>query len=504
MNKYPKVGKIVPTKKVPKKLSSALASAVLLLFAPASAFSYELTTSVDATYVHDSNFFRTTNNEESADSVEPGVVLALAHKEGRLKYKASYDGSYQFYDEQDDADGPEHRVRLQGDYAYDQLTTIDFKNNFRDVRNQRFSRDDIRDGDTGQGARDNKFQRNDLEIGLHRDLSRTWEMELTAGHQFIDFNRNVNRSDSDSINLGASVLHRFAPRHRIGGGISWVNQDFDGDDFRLDAEAEYLIADVQWVFDLAQDVELIVNGGPAWIKTDEDARPNVQESQFVGGNVEDELFRANVLSCAYDALTSSGIASQCDANTAGAPPIPASDLGEVASYNIMYNAPVEDDDEVTFFGGAALQGRFSDWTVDAEVRRQQSAPSGDAIAAKLTQLRWEVGYTPAGNTWESYIAGSVERREAFSSSTEIDYTVVAGPEEAALRSQAFTRVRDSGDRRDAYTAVIGARKQFSGRLSAEASASFRRTERVVSDVETEVDSYFFVITMRYTFDPVRF
>lgn len=477
---------------------------VALLLVPSTGFSYEVTLGIDTAYVYDSNFFRTPNNEESANSIEPGGSIAVEHDGDRLRYLATYKGSYQAYDKQDESDGPENRLRLKGSYDINPLTTIQLKNNFRDIRNQRFTQENIRDGDTGQDPADNRYQRNDLELLLHRDITSSWELEVNATQQFIDYNRNVNRSDSDSIGVGSRVFHRYSPRHRFGGGLSWVRQEFDGDDIRLDANADFLITDLAWIFDIGEQIQLIVNGGPAWIKTDEKNTNAVQQTQFVGGSLEGELFRANVLSCAYDAVTATGIASRCNETTPGAEPIPAGNLGVVQNFPLGAGTPVGDNDEVTFFGGAALVARFSDWTVDTELRRLQSQPTGDAIAAKLTRLRWEFGYAPPLANWEAYLAGSLERREAFSNSTIIDYTVISGPEEAAQRSEAFTRARDSGDRRDAFTALIGVRNQFSRNLSGDVGVSFRRTENRVSGQEVEVDTYFFAVKLSYVFDTMRF
>jgi hypothetical protein len=472
---------------------------------PVTVFGADVTIGVDATYVHDTNFYRTEDNEDSADSIEPAGSIEIDHAGDRASYKAKYRGSYQKYDDndQDDSGGAEHRFRLRGKYAFDRLTSVQVNNNFREIRNLRFTQDDIRDGDTGQDPRDNRYTRNDLELVLHRDLTRTWELDATAHHQFIDYNRNVDRSDSDSFGAGVRVLHRLAPRHRLGGGVSWVKQDFDGDDFRLDAEAEYLVADLAWVFDVAEEVQLTVHGGPAWVDTDEDSTDFVQQTEFVGGTLEGDVFRANVRSCGFDPDSGTGIASKCDANTAGAEPIPASGLGATQTYALEDGGSPVDDDETTFFGGAALEGRFADWTVDTEVLRRQSAPSGDAIAAKFTQFRWDVGYAPPLGTWNTYFAGSVERRETFSNSTLIDYVVIPGAEEAALRDEAFARQRDSDDRRDAFTALVGVRKQFTRNLSGDVAATFRHTERKVDGRTSESDTWFFSVTVSYFFDSFR-
>lgn len=481
---------------------AGLSLAMLLL--PSSGFCYDLTIGLDAAYVHDSNFYGTASDEESADSIEPGGNVTLEHEGDRLRYLARYIGSYQAYRKQDEADAPEHRLRLNGSFDIDPLTTVQLKNYFRDVENQRFLQDDILSGDTGLEPNDDRYQRNDLELMLHRDISRSWELEINGTQQFVNFDNNVDRSDSDSIGIGSRVLYRYSARHRFGGGLSWVGQNFDGDDIRLDAEADYLITEMAWVFDIGEQIKLVVNGGPAWITTKEDATDFVQQTQFVGGSQGGELFRANVLSCDFDGVT--GIASRCNADTPGAEPIPADNLGNVQDFPLSVGPQVgEDEDDVTFFGGVSLVARFSDWTVDADLRRQQNAPSGDAIAASLTRLRGELGYAPPLAKWDAYVAGSVERREAFNNSTAIDYTVVSGPEEAAQRSQAFTEDQDSGDHRDTFTAMTGVRRHFSRSLTGELGVSYRHTERQVSGQQNnEKDTYFFVAKISYVFDTIHF
>jgi hypothetical protein len=479
--------------------------AIFLLLSPPG-FGYELKLGLDLRYVHDSNFYRTPNNEESADSIEPGGSIMFEQQGDRLRYRASYTGFYQAYRKQSQADAPEHRLRLDGSYEIDPLTTFRLKNNFRDVRNLRFLQEDIRNGDTGLDPNDGRYQRNDLELLLQRDISRDWELEVRATQQFIDFDNNVNRSDSDSIGIGGRVLHRFSSRHRFGGGLALVRQQFDGDNYRLDADADYLISELTWIFDIGEQIQLVVNGGPAWLSTDEDSSDFVQQMQYVGGSLGGELFRANVLSCGFDDATDTGTASRCNANTPGAEPIPADNLGADQVFPLTLGPQVgDDDDEVTFFGGVSLAARFSDWTLDAELGRRQNNPSGDSIAASLTRLRGELGYAPPLARWSAYLAGSVERREALTGSTIIDYVVIPGAENAAQRSQAFTAERDSDDYRDAFTAVFGVRRQFSEHLSGDVAVSFRHSERHLSGRKVdEDDTYFFVVKLSYAFDTVRF
>ena len=210
-----------------ERSTMASASLGLLLIAASPAFCNEITLGIDSAYVHNSNFYRSSSDEEAADSAEVGINITAEREEGRLRYLASYTGSYQAYDKQDGANAPEHRLRLRGRFDIDPLTTFHLNNRFRDVRNLRFSREDILDGDTGLEPNNDRYQRNDLELMLHRDLTRACELELDATQQFIDFEDNIDRSDSESYEIGARLYHRFAPRHRFGGGVSNVWQDFD-------------------------------------------------------------------------------------------------------------------------------------------------------------------------------------------------------------------------------------------------------------------------------------
>jgi hypothetical protein len=497
---------LIPSDSPACSLQSTVARTCLaiLLVSSAPGLCNELTIGLDSAYVYDSNFFRSETDEESAEHVDIGGNVTFEREEERFSYLASYIGSYQKYREQEDADAPAHRLQLRGRYDIDPLTTFRLEDRFRDVRNLNFSREDILDGDSGLVPNDDRYQRNDLELTLHRELSRTWELEFNAVHQFIDFDQNLNRSDSESIEIGAQILHRFAPRHRFGGGLSWVTQDFDGGDFRLDAEADFLVADLAWVFDIGEQIQLAVNGGPTWFQTDEDAPDYVQQTQFVGGRQGDEVFRANVRSCQLDNVTGIGIASRCDFITPGAEPIAADDLGDIQNFALGLGTPPVEDDGVTFFGGISLVARYSNWTVDAELRRRQSATSGDALAATVDQFRLDLGYAPPLARWDAYIAGSWERREALSDASIIDYTVIPGTEDAAQRSQVFTRIRDPDDRRDALTALVGVGARFTRRLSGAAEVRFRRTERRVSARESEIDSYFVVVKLSYTFATVRF
>lgn len=202
-------------------LPAALTGAGLasLLLVPAAALCEEVTIGLDFVYVHDSNFYGTQSDEEAADSVEVGGNISVQRRQGRLRYLASYSGAYQKFRKQDDADAPEHRLRLRGSYDIDPLTTFQINNRFRDIRSLRFSREDIRDGDSGLLPNNDRYQRNDLDLSLHRDITRSWELEINARHQFIDFENNVNRSDSESVEIGARLFYRFA--HATGSAVAF-------------------------------------------------------------------------------------------------------------------------------------------------------------------------------------------------------------------------------------------------------------------------------------------
>ena len=475
----------------------------IMLISASPAFGNEITLGIDSAYIRESNFYRTTVDEVAADSIEITGRITAEREEGRLHYLATYQGSYQDYPDHEGASSPEHRLRLRGSYDIDRRTSFQLNNRYRDVQNLRFSREDIFDGDSGLEPNSDRYRRNDLELMLHRALTRTWELDLEATHQFVDFEDNTNRSDSQSYRIGTRVFYRFAPRHRFGGGVSYLRQDFDGAQTRLDAEAEYLVTNLAWTFDIADQAELRVYGGPAWIRTDESDRGEVMQQQFVGTSRGDDVFRANVLSCAFDEGLGTGIASRCDFETPGAPPIPANNLGEFVAFPLEIGPSVGEDEDVVMFGGVNLRATLSDWTIDTELQYQPNATTGDAAATSLTRFRWEVGYTLGQSNWDAYLAGSWEEREGITDTTRLDFTVVPGPDNAAQRDTAFTRVRDSDDRRIAFTGLVGLRKQFSRSFSASISYRYRRTEQRVSGIDTFRDTSFLVVNAAYEFNSFR-
>jgi hypothetical protein len=471
-----------------------------LLVAASPTFGNEISLGVESAYIYESNFYRTPDNEVSEDSMEVSGIITAERDEGRLNYLLSYRGSYQAYREEDGANAPEHRLRLRSGFDIDPVTTIHLNNRFRDVRNLNFTLEDIFDGDSGLEPNRDRYQRNDLELMLHRNLTRTWELELDATHRFIDWDDNTDRSDSVSYEFGGRVDYRFARRHRFGGGVSYMWQDYDGNQTRLDVKAKYLLTNLAWTFDIADQVQLMVYGGPALISSEENDPGEISQQQFVGTARGDTVFRANVSSCGFDEELGIGVASRCNFNVPG---IPADDLGEVLVFPLEVGPNVGEDDDVVMFGGVTLNATFSNWTVDAELRRQPSVTSGDAIASSLTRFRWEVGYAPGQNDWDVFIAGSWEEREAITNSTRIDFTVIPGPDNAAQRDLAFTRIRDPDDRRTSLTGLVGLRKQFSRAFSGSVSFRYRRTEQRVTGQDTFKDYYFVVIDASYAFNSFR-
>ena len=244
----------------------------------------------------------------------------------------------------------------------------------------------------------------------------------------------------------------------------------------------------------------MVYGGPAVIRTDEDDRGEVAEQQFVGVTRGDEVFRADVSSCGFDDELGIGIASRCNFDTPG---IPADDLGGYRSFPLANGPSVGEDEDVVMFGGVAFRATFSDWTIDADVHRRPGAATGSAVASSITRFRWDIGYALGQSNWDIYFAGSLERQEVITDSSRIDFTVIPGPENAAQRDVAFTRVRDPDDRRASFTGLVGLRKQFSRGFSVSASYRYRRTENRVSAIDTVTDTSFLVIRATYEFNSFR-
>lgn len=463
----------------------------------------ELNLAVDSRYVYNSNFFLAESDPEEANSLDLGARLNVADQVSQLRYELDYAANYQEYLDQQDADAWEHRLRAFAIYDIDRLSSLRVVNHYRDLTNLRFTRSDIELGDTGLEPDQDRFQRNDLEIEYRRDLTRSTEFRLQFEHQFIDFERNRNRSDSDALKIGSELWLRLSPNQRFGLGLSYVEQTFDAVGDRLASEGSYVTASLRWQAQLSEQVDIEIYGGPSWLESVQHLPTEVTAETFVGGNINGELFRANADSCSFDSDLEVRRASACDLGSSTNPPIPADDLGPLESFELLRNGVSIRDETTTFLGSARISAQLTDWRLSARYARTQNTTSGDALVSSLDRITVTGEYEIPDQQWSVYFSGSWERRETLTNARFVDYSVIPGTANAAQRERAFAARRNPNDQRDATTFLLGTRRELSRKLSAAFELRYRAIDRNIVGESMAMDATFFVIELSYAFDPRR-
>jgi len=499
-----------------RALSCLVALAVLsVLSAGLTADAAELELGVTSQYVYNSNFFANAGNANAVNSFQLGPTVRVSDSEGRFGYDVTYTGAYQAYVDQDGVDAWESRLRARLSYEIDRRTTIRLTNRFRDVSNLRFSRQDIELGDTALDPNQDRYFRNDLELELIRELTSLLELRLRTGHHWIDFDDNIDRNDSQAFDVGGELNYQLSTQHTVGIGAEYTYQDFEGAFSRLGSEGQYINGYLSWVWDITSSIQFRMNGGPSWIRSDEDDTRSVSQTAFVGGRVNGDLLRADFNSCApgFNAIppalppVGSQLASDCDFQTTGAPAITGTnDLGGIQGFTIPIGDPrVGTASELTFFGGASVQGRIAEWVLQASYSRRQSTTSGDGLASSLDRVAIDLEFDDPNSRWSPFIAGSWDRRETLTEATFVDFVVDPGPAGEALRVSATTSIEESRSRRDNFTAIAGLRGAIDRNWSGTAEFRYRRTEsRDRSISRPGVDTFFILFTVEYLYDVLQF
>jgi len=477
-----------------------LFAVALMWLLPGTIHAEELLFGINGNYTYNSNFFSSTQNEDEANSFQIGPTFDLNDPDGRFRYELGFEGAYQAYTDQSGVNAWESRLRVRATYDLTSRTSIRLTNRFRDISNLRFSRQDIELADTALDPNQDRYFRNDLELELLHDLTELLELRLRGEHHWIDFEENVDRSDSQAFEAASELRYRIATRHFLGSGLSYTYQDYEQAFSRLGAEAQYVTAFATWNWNITDTIVFSANGGPSWIRSKEDDTSRVEQTQFVGGRLGGDLFIADIASC------ETGLASSCDLQTGT--PIPAGEngLGPVTSFEIAPGSPrVGTDSAWTFFGGVSLTAELPDWNLQASYTRRQSTTTGDALASSLDRVAFEIEYAPTRFRWSLFVAGSWDRRETLTEATQIEFVVSDGGGSQAQRDSALTSIQSNNARLDNFTLIAGYRHRLDQNIAATVDGRYRRTE--FENARTDrpgIDTFFFVLTLEYDFDPINF
>ena len=480
---------------------------LLISLAPMLASAAELRTTLETATIYNSNIYSLNETDQVDDLiVRLGPEFDLRNdSEQRFDYRLNYRGWYEWYTKETDASDFQHRQRLRLGYDLTPRTRLSFDQRYRRVSNLQFDRDDFQAGATGQDITQNKYHRNDMSLDLEHQIGRRWTFNAILDHQIVDFDNNNSRSDSDSLALTGSLAYTLSERHDLGIGLRIANQDFHSSPSRLAAESDYVGLLLLWNFRITNRVELRFEGGPTRVETEQKAQEFADAPSYVGVRFQDDLFRANFNACTPGDGQTQPIASNCVYNNPLAPPIPADDLGEVMAYPLDFTDVDLKDDSNELFARLSLSVGLSDWRVEAGLGRRPSAISGQSLANIIDELTLSLDYEPAGSRWVTYGEVRFEQREALTRALEIDYTLLSGEENAALRDDAF--LNESGRRgdQDSYAFLVGGRYAFNRHLFGSLEGRYRIVERVSNATgSTDSDTFIIELALRYEFSPERF
>lgn len=483
--------------------SAALIVSVGLLAGQASAA--EFRAGLETATLYNSNIYTLNDSDAVSDViVRLGPDLDLrGDPDRRFDYRLSYQGWYDYYTKDSDASGFQHRQRLDLGYDFSPRTRLSFNQRYRLVNILQLDRDDFQAGDTGIDVRQNEYQRNDMSLALDHELNRRWALNLAVEQQFVDFDNNSTRSDSDSWGLMGSLSYTLSERHDLGFGVRFVSQDFQASQNRLSAQSDYLGAMFLWTFRISSRVELNLEAGPAQVETEQEPRRLAQAPAYVGVLFQDDLFKANFDACSPGAGQIQPIASSCVYNDPAAPPIPADDLGSTMAYPLDFAGADLSDESVELFGRLGLTVGLADFRLSAGIGRRPSAISGSSLANTIDELTLSVDYEPAGSRWRSYAELRFEERQALTQALEIDYTLVPGTDNAALRDNAFLNPTGGG-RQNSYAFLLGGSYAFNRSLFGSIEGRFRTVDRLdVPTADSKADTFVIQLALRYEFDPER-
>ncbi len=456
----------------------------------------ELILGVAGNYTFNSNFFSAANNPQPANSFQFGPSIEINDPDGRFRYEFGYDGAYQAYADQDDVNAWESRLRARASFDLSTKTRIQVTNRFRDISNLRFSRLDISLADTALDPNQDRYFRNDMELALIHDFTDQLQVRMSAEHHWIDFRQNRDRNDSTAWEVGTELRYQLAATHNVGGGFAYTRQNFEEALARFGSTAQYVNAYAAWTWAFAENMTFTANGGPSWVRSDEETSSTVEQTRFVGGRQNGQILRAQSGSC------TGLLASNCTVTGGNVAP----DLGGLVRTALLPGERVRTDSTVTFLGGVALNADFEPWNVQLSYQRRQSTTSGDGLASSLDRIALQFEYAHPKVRWGVFIAGSWDRRQTLTDSTVIDFNIVPAPATAdAERGTATTQVRSDNSTRDNFTLIAGYSYQLERNFSATLDGRYRRTQIQNSGRSGPgIDTFFVVLTFEYDLDPIAF
>lgn len=478
---------------------------VLACLAGVSASAQELVFHLANDTEYNSNYRGVEQGEDPSFRNRIGPRVTLQDQYGRFTYSLDYIGQYSWYIEPWDSklNSWEQTAAVAASYAITRRTQLSITEAFRDLSSVRFGAEDQVEDTLDAGQR--KYQRNAFAYELEHSFSQRLVGLVTGAHDWLDYEQNIDRSDSSSISTGGQLLYALTRADRVGGGVSYAYQTFD-DELGVPASIGQIYnAYLSWDHRFQDDFRLRLSGGPTYI---ENKTSNEIRTVNVGARIDPTT---NLLSdIQYRLIAGCGTAVQppgsfletsCPFSTTN----PANPPTLVEARLPIANGS-DTQDDITFFARASLTKSWIDWDFTGNYVRRQSNAAGDSGTSTLDRVSLRLTYDP-NTTWDIYGLFGWQRRERATRQAQLaDFIVQADANGFALRQRGIT-VKGSKRSRtdDQFSFILGTSRRFSRQFFGRFEFRYRHQ---LQQRSTRLDrkTNFFVLNLRldYSLAPIRF
>jgi hypothetical protein len=470
---------------------------VLACLAGASASAQELVFHLANDTEYNSNYRGVEKGEDPSFRNRIGPRMTLQDQYGRFTYSLEYIGQYSWYIEPWDSklNSWEQTAAVAASYAITRRTQLSITEAFRDLSSVRFGAEDQAADTLDAGQR--KYQRNAFAYELEHSFSQRLVGLVTGAHDWLDYEQNIDRSDSSSLSAGGQLLYALTRADRVGGGVSYAYQTFDEELGEPESIGQIYNAYLSWDHRFQDDFRLRLSGGPTYIenKTSSDIRTVNYRAQFnPPGSTNLEFLEVAGGCTTEQACLALGNFS------AG----PLENTFSTTSLRIENGSDTQDD--ITFFARASLTKSWIDWDFTGNYVRRQSNAAGDSGTSTLDRVSLRLTYDP-NTTWDIYGLFGWQRRERATRQAQLaDFIVQADANGFALRQQGIT-VKGSKRSRtdDQFSFVLGSSRRFSRQFFGRLEFRYRHQLQQRSN-RADRKTDFFVLNLRldYSLAPIRF
>ncbi len=464
--------------------------------------------SIEQDVTHQSNLFKTPDDEESDAyyRVRPGV--AFQGEESTFRYDLVYRPSFDFYFDNSDLDDDSHYGRGKLSWkpmANGELTLGGEVSHYRTVRSDDVEGDGVPDALSG---RDGRVTKAVADFGYEHYVQRDWIAATHAGVQSYTF---TDRESADSLGFDgeASLIHELRPNLALGGLLFGSQRSFDEQQTSGTPRSRNLVLNGSLVLraEPFRSTTFEVRGGPALIAVFNDGRDRgATVDRFRGTDAG-----PNTTAAVFDPARCATVNGQFALANCPVEPAPAA-AGQLGQRSFVEYDPgtrprADDEVEVTGFVQALLRREDRWGEASVEYSRWEEASAGISATTIRDSVTGTVQFEPGD--WVIRARANWNQREDV---TRVVRSVVrAGPSPVPSAGPFFVAeanglVPDSTTARiTQYWVDLQVTRYFlEDRLAIEVGGRYVKQDRSGFGASVDFDNTIGTVGLRYEFRPVHY